>query len=105
MRRSMVSGSSIGAVDDVALVSVIRGQADRPQPRPTTRSPVVPGPAVLAPVPACDNRTVPPLAWFDAAEQAARVERARAAMAAAGLDALWLTAEANYSYLIGHQTG
>jgi Xaa-Pro aminopeptidase len=48
---------------------------------------------------------VPPLAWFDAAEQAARAERARAAMAAAGLDALWLTAEANYIYLSGHQTG
>src|SRR5207247_7654178 len=34
-----------------------------------------------------------------------RAERARAEMAAAGLDALWLTAEANYSYLSGHQTG
>jgi Xaa-Pro dipeptidase len=48
---------------------------------------------------------VPPLAWFDDAEHAARVERARAGMAADGLDALWLTSEPNYTYLSGHQTG
>jgi Xaa-Pro aminopeptidase len=48
---------------------------------------------------------VQPLAWFDAAEYADRCARARAGMAAAGLDALWLTAEANYTYLSGHRTG
>jgi hypothetical protein len=52
---------------------------------------------------------VPPLAWFSAAEYADRCARAREGMAGAGLDALWLTAESNYTYrctyLSGHQTG
>ena len=58
-----------------------------------------------------DNSTVmagegdrPPLREFEPAEYAARWERARTGLAARGLDALFITSEANYRYLSGHVT-
>ena len=45
------------------------------------------------------------VAEFPPAEYEGRWARARAAMAGAGLDALLLTAEANYRYFSGHHTG
>jgi Xaa-Pro aminopeptidase len=51
-----------------------------------------------------DSRTTPPFAEFDAAEYAGRWARARAAMADAGLDALFISSECNYRYLSGHVT-
>ncbi len=45
------------------------------------------------------------LAEFPRSEYEARWARARTAMARAGLDALFVTSEANYRYLSGHHTG
>src|SRR5688572_24480780 len=44
------------------------------------------------------------LSDFNRVEFESRFERARAQMAAAGLDALLLTSESNYRYLTGHAT-
>ena len=54
--------------------------------------------------PAWDGDGPPPLREFEPAEYAARWERARTGMAALGLDALFITSEANYRYLSGHVT-
>ena len=54
--------------------------------------------------PAWDGDRPPPLREFEPAEYAARWQRARTGLAARGLDALFITSEANYRYLSGHVT-